>query len=109
LKKTAASVFTAESSSVPDISELRGLSRQNDRTVTFEVEELFVKPDFRRKGYGKALVRQLGELADEGNIKVWVSYADSSPANLVVIEKLVMQLSIHLQPSPERWAPLVAM
>jgi GNAT superfamily N-acetyltransferase len=79
------------------------------KDADIEVEELFVHPDFRRKGYGKALVRQLKELAEDGTIKLWVSYADSSPANLGAIEKLLNGLGIHLQPSPEPWAPIVAM
>jgi GNAT superfamily N-acetyltransferase len=74
-----------------------------------EVEELFVRPEFRRKGYGKALVSQLRELADGGTIKVWIPYADSSPANLVIIETLLRPLSLNIQPSPERWAAIVAM
>jgi GNAT superfamily N-acetyltransferase len=74
----------------------------------FEVEEFFVRPTYRRKGFGRGLVKMLKELTEGSELKIWISYADSGSENLPVIEKLVKLLGLRLQQSDERWAPLVA-
>jgi len=73
-----------------------------------EVEEFFVRPAYRRKGFGKALIKMLKELAEGNELQTWISYADSGPDNLPVIEKLVKLLGLRIQESDMRWAPLVA-
>jgi GNAT superfamily N-acetyltransferase len=79
-----------------------------ERKGLVEVEELFVRPQYRGKGYGKKLIRLLGELASERGLKIWVSYADNVPENLAIIEKLISPLGLQLKASDVRWAPLVA-
>jgi GNAT superfamily N-acetyltransferase len=79
------------------------------RMDSLDVEELFVKPEHRRKGFGKALVRLLGQLAFEVQQypRVWISYPDTTPENLLLIEKLLSPLGAHLREAPVRWAPFV--
>lgn len=82
------------------------------RIDSLDVEELFVKPAHRRKGYGKALVLRLGELAFDVQQypRVWVPYPDATPQNLFVVEKLFSRLGLQLYEAPVRWvryAPFV--
>ena len=79
------------------------------RTDSFDVEELFVKPEHRRKGFGKALVQMLGQLAFEVQQypRLWVSYPDATPVNLAIVEKLVNAIGLRLYEASVRWAPFV--
>jgi GNAT superfamily N-acetyltransferase len=80
------------------------------RVDSLDIEELFVKREHRRNGYGKALVRRLGQLAFEVQQypRVWVPYPDATtPENLFVVEKLLSRLSLRLYEAPVRWAPFV--
>jgi GNAT superfamily N-acetyltransferase len=56
-----------------------------------EVEELFVRPRFRRNGYGTRLIRSIRELTlgRKCHLKGWISYADVAPKNLMVFTGLV--------------------
>ena len=55
-----------------------------ERKGVLHVEELFVKPQFRRTGHGARLIRSLARLAAYRNcdFRIWVSYADLAKNNL---------------------------
>jgi GNAT superfamily N-acetyltransferase len=74
-----------------------------------EIEELFVRPQFRRNGYGGRLTRSMAKLAAElgKRLRIWISYADTLPENLRTIERLSSPIGIRLQPSNLRWSPYV--
>jgi GNAT superfamily N-acetyltransferase len=75
-----------------------------------EVEELFVRPTFRRQGYGKGLLRSLDRLADElgCRLKMWISYADVDTLNISIIDKLIAPIGLARKASGYRWAPMFA-
>jgi hypothetical protein len=88
------------------------------RRGVLHVEELFVKPQFRRRGYGNRLIRAVSKLAhDRGcEIKIWISYADVRPENLRVIDKLSHSIGLglilpHYDPpaaiAPDTWKSVV--
>lgn len=79
------------------------------RTDSLDIEELFVKPEHRRKGFGKSLVQLLGQLAFEVQQypRLWVSYPDATPENLAIVEKVVNPIGLRLYEAPVRWAPFV--
>jgi GNAT superfamily N-acetyltransferase len=81
-----------------------------ERENSLDVEELFVKPEYRRRGFGKGLVRKLAQLADEVGLapRIWVPYVDAAADNLAIAERLFSRLDVHVRQSPVRWAPLVA-
>ena len=81
-----------------------------EREGRVEVEELFIRPQFRRSGYGTKLIRSLNDLAGERgmSLKVWISFADIASENLGVIERLTHPLGLSLRSSGVRWAALVA-
>jgi len=75
-----------------------------------EVEELFVRPTFRRQGYGKRLLRSLEKLAGElgCRLKMWISHADIDAANMSIIDKLIAPFGLARKVSAYRWAPMLA-
>jgi len=79
------------------------------RIGSLEVEELFVKPQHRKKGFGRQLVGLLAELAFrvQQYPRIWVSYVDATAINIAVLEKLLHPLGLHLREAPVRWAPFV--
>jgi GNAT superfamily N-acetyltransferase len=80
------------------------------RSDSLDVEELFVKPQYRGRGHGKKLIRELAELAnDVGHApRMWIPDVDVFPDNRAIFEKLVSRLGLNTRQSPVRWAPLVA-
>jgi GNAT superfamily N-acetyltransferase len=81
-----------------------------ERAGVIEVEELFVMPQFRGKGYGTKLIRLMGKLAtDRGApLRIWISHADNTPENLAAVENLVRQLGLRVVTSRVRWASHIA-
>ena len=80
-----------------------------ERSGEIEVEELFVRPQFRKRGYAKKLMRSLQELAlnSHCSLKFWISHADVEPLNLQVFERLLRPLGLLCKPSDVHWAPYV--
>lgn len=74
-----------------------------------EIEELFVRPAFRRCGHGRNLFRTLHQMAESKGLpfRTWISFADKAPQNLEIIEKLAAPLGLTLRPSGVRWARFV--
>lgn len=83
-------------------------ARQCDDGI--EVEEFFVRPQFRGTGHGKKLIEEIVKLATERQLplKIWISFADAGPDNVSLIQKLIAPLGLSLKPSGVRWASLVA-
>jgi GNAT superfamily N-acetyltransferase len=78
--------------------------------MSFEIEELFVKPSYRRTGWGRKLFQTIERMAkDRGlSLKLWISFADTALENLQRIEKIVGPWGLCIQASGVRWARLVA-
>ena len=78
-----------------------------ERNGSVQVEELFVMPAFRKRGYATKLVKLIGDYAkqNDATLKLWVSHADVD--NILVIEKLGRRLGLRLSISPFRWASYV--
>ena len=74
-----------------------------------EVEEFFVRPEHRGKGYGKTLAEMILELRDQFNlpVRLWVPHPDATPANLPLLKRFLPRLGVALSPSPFRWAAWV--
>ncbi len=78
--------------------------------ANLDIEELFVRPEYRRSGHGGKLLQRLQEIALSRGLplRIWVSFPDAVPGNLKVIEKIAPPIGLSIQASGERWAPLVA-
>jgi predicted GNAT family acetyltransferase len=95
---------------VGENDERLGWASAVQSSTGFEIEELFVKPSYRGTGWGKKLFQTLERMArDSGlSLKLWISFADTAPENLKLIEKIVGTSGLIIQASGVRWARLVA-
>lgn len=80
------------------------------RGGVLEVEELYVRPQYRRKGYGRRLVSMLKELRTDIGVplRLWITHADMEAANRSGVDRLVESLGLTVVPSPFRWAAALA-
>ncbi len=76
-----------------------------------DVEELFVRPQYRGRGYGSRLVDMLLELAGELKrpLRLWIPFADWTPSNLSMVERIVEKLGLRLFHTDVRWAAAMAL
>jgi GNAT superfamily N-acetyltransferase len=83
--------------------------RQNE--TFWDVEELFIKPEYRGRGYSRALMLQIKNMAEFHGlpIRLWVSYADSYEVNHPALLKVASFLGLELKKSPVPWASYVGM
>ena len=70
-----------------------------------ETEELYVRPEFRRRGYGTILAGKVRALAEakEMPLRLWVAFADSrqeDPSNYPALVAVARLLGVQFQPSP---------
>jgi len=75
-----------------------------------DVEEIFVRPQFRKAGVANRLVSMLLELAGDVNrpLRLWVPFADWTASNSSGVEKIVGKLGLRLHETNVRWAAAVA-
>jgi esterase/lipase superfamily enzyme len=71
-----------------------------------DVDEFFVWPSERRKGYGRHLANMVSTLASDMRlpIRAWVSFADTGESDLSGVNATMRLLGLELERSPERWA-----
>jgi GNAT superfamily N-acetyltransferase len=74
-----------------------GWSFAVERGTFVEIEELFVRPSFRRLGYGRWLLRLMRELADElqAEMRMWVPFPDADLNNLEIVQRLIMPFGLE--------------
>jgi death-on-curing protein len=97
-------------------AEIRDTSRDERIGWTFavvrdgylDVEELFVRPQYRRQGYGRQLAGLLRELSWHvgRNLRLWVPFADYAPGNFPGLIAIAQTLGVELKESGVRWAAL---
>jgi GNAT superfamily N-acetyltransferase len=84
-----------------------------ERDGALEIEDLYVRPEFRRRGYGRALVEKVTELAQAKGqaLRLWVPFADcrqEDPANYLALVAIARLLGLQFQPCPVIWAAYFA-
>lgn len=74
------------------------------------VEEFFVRPQYRRRGYGNRLLHGLEGLSAGANLplRFFVPFADCQPKNLVVAEHLLAKGKYILVRNDLPWSPCMA-
>jgi esterase/lipase superfamily enzyme len=75
-----------------------------------DIEEFFVWPSERKKGYARVLARMVKDLAKSMNLplRMLVSFADSIDPNWPNVEHAAKLLDLHLSESPNSWVHWVA-
>jgi GNAT superfamily N-acetyltransferase len=71
-----------------------------------DVEELFVKPKYRGKGYSKQLISILERVSERLSVplRFWVSHPDNEVANMKILRNLCHGYGWRLSYSEVRWA-----
>jgi GNAT superfamily N-acetyltransferase len=84
-----------------------------ERDEALEVEELYVRPEFRRNGLGRTLATKVRALADAKRmpLRAWVPFADSrqeNPSNYPALVATARSLRVQFQSCPTIWAAYYA-
>jgi Papain family cysteine protease len=75
-----------------------------------DIEEFFVKPTYRRRGYSAELIESIRQspIAQKPK-RLWVPHSDANILSRPKLEMLATRLELKLTSSQRRWSPLVAM
>jgi GNAT superfamily N-acetyltransferase len=78
-----------------------------------EIEELYVRPEYRLHGMGRILATRVRELADakHARLRSWVPFADAAreqPGNRAALMAIVRRLGLRFRPCPMPWAAYLA-
>jgi GNAT superfamily N-acetyltransferase len=70
------------------------------------VEELFVKPEYRGRGYSNQLISSFEQLSRDLSLplRFWISHPDNNAKNMVALRYMVGKYGYHLCYSGVRWA-----
>ena len=70
------------------------------------VEELFVKPKYRGRGYSKRLISSFEQLSRDLSLplRFWISHPDNNTKNMVALRHIASKYGYHLSHSGVRWA-----
>jgi len=62
-----------------------------DKGETLDIEEFYVRPEFRGRGYGRAMAERVGELIDKKRkaVNLWVPFADCRSESPQTFDALV--------------------
>jgi GNAT superfamily N-acetyltransferase len=71
-----------------------------------DVEEFFVRPPYRRLGYGRRMGEQLSRLSSQLSLplRLWIGHADANTNNRMALNQVVQYLGLNLIESEVRWA-----
>jgi GNAT superfamily N-acetyltransferase len=91
------------------LDERRAWTFVIERDGALEVEELYVRPEYRRLGHGRWLADRVAQLAREKGIplRLWVGFADckaESESNYPALVATARRLGIQFQPCSVPWA-----
>ena len=97
----------------PSGRERLGWSFVIERDGALEVEDLYVRPEYRGHGLGSLLADRLSELfrAKRSPVRLWVPFADArdeSPATYPKLVPLARRLGLAFRPCSVRWAAYLA-
>ncbi len=76
-----------------------------------DVEEFFVRPQYRRQGVATELVEMLRALAAELKrpLRLWVPFADWTKPNIPSVERISGELGLKMFHAGTRWAAAMAL
>jgi GNAT superfamily N-acetyltransferase len=71
-----------------------------------DIEELFVRPAYRQRGYGKRLATELLARSREDNVplRLWVPHPDAADQNEPALTRVLDTLGLALRSTDVRWA-----
>lgn len=77
---------------------------------TCELEELFVRPWFRGRGFRRKLLDTMAAVAAKSSklFLAWIPYADAAEHHLEILDRIFQKRGLTIHQTEERWAPYVA-
>jgi GNAT superfamily N-acetyltransferase len=96
-----------------EAAERLGWSFAVERDGAVEVEELYVRPEYRRRGHGRWLAERLGELARAKKLplRLWVPFSDArreSGATFPALQAVVRRMGLQFARADVPWAAYLA-
>ncbi len=81
------------------------------RNGHLDIEDLFVRPQYRKNGIGNQLVAAALEMSDnlKRPLRLWITHAESSPDAFCLVERMADKLGLVLFPPGVRWAAAVGL
>lgn len=82
-----------------------------EKDDVLDIEELFVRPNWRRHGYGIKLAKCFTQLSAEARkpLRAWIPHPDIVTSNYPALNAIIHHLSLSLEPSPVKWASKVGL
>jgi GNAT superfamily N-acetyltransferase len=73
---------------------------------SIDVEELFIRPEYRRQGLGAELVRWILDLREKISVPIrfWIPWGDHTDHNATALVQWAKKAGLKLEPSGVRWA-----
>lgn len=89
-----------------DADERIGWSFAVHRGEHLDIEELYVKPAYRRRGYGIRLAEMVRKVSQARDLPLrsWIPYADYAETNRPALAIIMLKLGLNLRRSGVRWA-----
>jgi GNAT superfamily N-acetyltransferase len=81
-----------------------------ERENFLDIEELYVRPAWRRRGHARELTNELAELARTlgRELRAWIPHSDAGAADLDAATVCVRRLGLTVSQSPVPWAGALA-
>jgi GNAT superfamily N-acetyltransferase len=82
-----------------------------ERCAFLEIEEFYVRPQYRGQGHANTICREILRLADQLELipKLWISFADCELENRPALDAMIRRLGLSMRNTNERWAAYVAL
>lgn len=95
----------------PIKDEMMAWSFTIERGTYLDIEELFVRPNWRVHGYASQLTVNILQLATRlgKKLRAWIPHPDMGQQNQPELNAIIHQLGLSRSPSPERWAASVGL
>lgn len=92
-----------------DKNEIVAWAHVVQKESCFDVEELFVRPEYRRCGHGRKLAETIQQSAPKSHaLRFWVPWGDHCEANRPRLLNWAKSVGLRLHPSEVRWAAFLA-